>query len=79
MMPEAPEHPTICAKCNNVVNRDASWRYWQCATAPRRATFNPVTGQTVADPPYGACRDINIGGNCGAFKQREESEDVTHS
>ena len=61
--------PTICAQCEGlyIVNKsDGYWR-WLCTKVKRAAWFNPVTGLTVADPPYSFCKDLNDG-NCEMFK-----------
>lgn len=62
--------PTVCATCANlyIVNpRDGYWR-WLCKKQPRAAWFNRVTGQTLADPPYAKCIDLNDG-NCPEYTQ----------
>jgi hypothetical protein len=61
--------PTICAECESlfIVNpKDGYWR-WLCTKVKRAAWFNPVNGQTAADPPYAFCKDLNDG-NCAMFK-----------
>jgi len=61
--------PTVCVGCKNlyVVNpKDGYWR-WLCMEVKRAAWFNPVTGQTIADPPYSFCKDLNDG-KCSMFE-----------
>lgn len=55
---------TVCTKCKNlfVVNKSDQWYRWLCMAKKREQEFNPVTGDTVADPPYELCRYINYGG-----------------
>lgn len=57
------ETATICATCKNlyVVGKTDHWFRWLCYAKKREAEFNPVTGETVADPPYDYCRHINFG------------------
>ena len=45
------------------------WYRWLCLQQPREPQYNPVTGQTVADPPYYRCRDVNHSGDCPLFKE----------
>ena len=59
---------TLCIECSHLIienPRDAWWR-WRCMARPLSQWFNPVTGQTVADPAYAKCRDMN-NGQCGMF------------
>ena len=62
---------TICAKCVNLVIgvKGEHWWKWQCFASPRKARFNPVTGQTVADPPYHFCREMNPIGDCVMYSE----------
>lgn len=60
---------TVCAKCGNlfVVNKNDPWWRWLCIKAPIQQQFNPVTGLTVADPPYRLCKLLNYG-DCEMFE-----------
>lgn len=64
--------PTVCACCYYAPSdaRYRPWWDWLCMhdTAKLPATFNPVTGQTVADPPRIKCRSKNMG-NCPHWKE----------
>ena len=63
------ESKSICVACRNVqvTNRNDPWYRWLCIKAPRAARFNPVTGDTVADPPWYYCKDENFG-DCKLFE-----------
>lgn len=60
---------TICSTCGNLylVNRSDAWYRWLCLAAPRQKWENPVTGLTVADPPYSFCKHLNDG-ECANWK-----------
>ena len=57
----------VCARCRNCAGQWEPWYRWRCLAFPRRATWNPVTGDTVADPPHERCKDRNPAGYCEAF------------
>lgn len=59
----------ICRQCRHlfVVNKGDSWWRWLCMKAPMPARWNPVLGETIADPPYALCRYTNSG-DCEHFE-----------
>lgn len=59
----------VCALCRHlyIVSKGDAWWRWLCSQAPREQEYNPVTGDTVADPPYARCREVNREGNCPMF------------
>ena len=62
---EAETRKSVCATCHYAPSnaRYAAWWEWQCQhdKAKLPATWNPVTGQVVADPPRMRCKDRNKG------------------
>lgn len=68
------EGVTLCIECHwcpDDYKREPWWR-WLChhPDAALPAWLNPVTGQTVADPPFKRCKEINLG-NCPLFSPTE--------
>lgn len=55
--------PSVCAKCVflHATAKSDRWWAWLCTRHPLPQFFNPVTGETVADPPYQRCKKINDG------------------
>ena len=68
-----PRKP-VCATCHYAPSnaRYAAWWEWQCQhpKAALPAFYNPVTGQTVADPPRLRCKDRNKG-SCQDYAQTQ--------
>lgn len=62
------DQPNICAVCYFAPSdaRYQPWWAWLCSheNAKLPVWFNPVTGQTVADPPRRKCKDRNPAGSC---------------
>ena len=51
---------SACVSCFHlyrVDKNDGYWR-WLCKEAPLPDWYNPVTGETVADPPYRTCQSV---------------------
>ena len=63
--------PAVCAKCVHLHGSAAKldWWRWMCVKAPIAQKFNPVTGDTVADPPFMWCRYRNTEADCLDFSE----------
>lgn len=51
----------VCKKCaflHGSAKSDPPYR-WMCTARPLEATYNPVVGEDIADPPYAFCRFVN--------------------
>ena len=61
---------TVCKRCDHHYMGSKSEPYWRwlCTAAPLDAWDNFVTGETVADPPYQFCKEINRYGNCPMYE-----------
>jgi hypothetical protein len=65
--------PTVCAACYYAPNdaRYRPWYEWLCGheNAKLGVWFNPVTGQTIADPPRVKCKTRNPAGKCPDWQE----------
>lgn len=62
--------PVVCALCSSLHDyaKKEHWWQWMCTKHPLPQQYNPVTGQTVADPPFMRCKSVNDG-NCTDFEE----------
>jgi hypothetical protein len=63
--------PTTCATCRFVKiypGDKERWWAWACQCAPLPEWTNPVSGLTVADPPFQLCKKINFG-DCQGWQE----------